>query len=95
MKKHLVKFAPRAIKDLKKLPRFIILKLDKWTRSIQLIGLDETKKIPGYHDEPLSGDRKGQHSIRLNQSYRAFYIVSEETKEIRIIDVIEVNKHEY
>jgi proteic killer suppression protein len=57
--------------------------------------LDETKKIKGYHDEPLSGNRKGQNSIRLNQAYRAFYIISKDTKEIKIIEIIEVNKHEY
>ena len=61
----------------------------------ELIGLDNTKKIKGYHDEPLSGDRKGQNSIRLNNAYRAFYLISKETNEIKIIKVIEVNKHEY
>jgi proteic killer suppression protein len=59
MKKHLVDITPKAIKDLKKLPRFIVIKLDKWKRTVELIGLDETRKIKGYHDEPLSGDRNG------------------------------------
>ena len=42
------------------------------------MGLRETRKIKGYHDEPLQGDRKGQRSIRLNKAYRAFYIVKED-----------------
>jgi proteic killer suppression protein len=95
MKKHIIEISQAAIKDLKKLPRFLLVKLDKWKRTIELVGLEETKKIPGYHDEPLYGDRKGQRSIRLNQAYRAFYIVSKETKEVRILEIIEVNKHEY
>jgi proteic killer suppression protein len=95
MKKHQVELTPKAIKDIKKIPRIIIVKLDKWRRTVELIGLDDTKKIKGYHDEPLSGDRKGQNSIRLNSAYRAFYVISKETNEIKIIEVIEVNKHEY
>jgi proteic killer suppression protein len=95
MKKHLVELTKNAVKDLKKIPRFVVIKLDKWTKSVELIGLDETKKIPGYHDEPLYGERKGQHSIRLNLSYRAYYIISKETKDIKIIEIIEVNNHEY
>ena len=48
---------------------------------------------PGFNDEKLSGDREGQHSIRLNQAYRAFCTVSEEG-EITVT-VTEVNKHDY
>ncbi len=95
MRKHLVEITAKAMKELKRLPRFIVVKLDKWKRTVELVGLEETKKIPSYHDEPLSGPRKGQHSICLNQAYRAFYVISRETKEIRIIEIVEVNKHEY
>jgi proteic killer suppression protein len=59
-----------------------------------MVGLMETKKISGFHDEPLRGERINQRSIRLNRSYRAFYIVNEEEKKV-IVTVIEVNKHEY
>jgi len=27
-------------------------------------------RLPGLHLEPLKGDRKGQHSIRINDRYR-------------------------
>jgi proteic killer suppression protein len=50
--------------------------------------------VPGFHDEPLKGDRKGQRSIRLNKAYRAIYIEGQR-KEVHIISIIEVNKHEY
>ncbi len=42
------------------------------------IGLSEVRKVPGYHDEPLKGQRKGQRSIRLSRSYRAIYVIEEE-----------------
>lgn len=61
---------------------------------METFGLDEVKKKPGYHHEPLSGDRAGQWSIRLNIAYRAFYVHVIGEKEVRI-EVIEVNKHDY
>ena len=33
-------------------------------------GLDELRFPPGNHLESLKGDRKGQHSIRVNDQYR-------------------------
>jgi proteic killer suppression protein len=36
--------------------------------------LDELKVPPGNRLEPLSGDRKGQHSIRINDQYRICFI---------------------
>jgi proteic killer suppression protein len=77
-----------------KLPSHIVTKLLIWVEKVEMRGLIETRKIAGYHDEPLQGNRFGQRSIRLNRSYRAFY---RENKDglIIIVEVIEVNKHEY
>lgn len=50
-------------KQLKKLPQFIVLKLLAWAKSVELKGLREVRKIPGYHDEPLKGQRQDQQSI--------------------------------
>ena len=36
--------------------------------------LDELKVPPGNRLEALSGDRKGQHSIRVNEQYRICFI---------------------
>ena len=58
------------------------------------IGLRECRKYKGFHDEPLKGERKGQRSVRLSKAYRAIY-VELENNEYKIIEVIEVNKHEY
>jgi proteic killer suppression protein len=49
--------------------------------------------VPGYHDEPLKGDRAGQRSIRLSRAYRAIYEIKEDT--VKFLSVEEVNKHKY
>lgn len=41
---------------------------------------------PGNMLESLSGDRKGQHSIRINTQYRICFIWNEGAKEIEIVD---------
>jgi proteic killer suppression protein len=50
----------KAAKDLRSVPTFIQDKLLQWVDQVQEFGLRETRKIPGYHDEPLQGDRSGQ-----------------------------------
>jgi proteic killer suppression protein len=83
----------RAKKDLKKVPEHIALKLADWTTMVADMGLAETSKIPGYHDEPLKGDRRGQRSIRLNRAYRAIYEIR--GGDVAFVSIEEVNKHEY
>ena len=83
-----------AEKQIKKLPKQISEALFIWVESIELTGIADIRKLKGYHDEPLKGDRKGQRSARLNRSYRVIY-VENENKELVLITVKEVNKHEY
>ncbi len=80
-------------KDLRKVPLFIADKLQTWIDSVEREGLMNVRKIPGYHDEPLKGDRKGQRSIRLNRSYRAIYSI--QNGKVEFVLVEEVSKHEY
>ncbi|WP_347359210.1 type II toxin-antitoxin system mRNA interferase toxin, RelE/StbE family [Bdellovibrio sp.] len=87
-----VRISKFAEKQLKKVPNYIKEALQYWAESVQLVGLHHTRRLPGYHDEPLKGPRKGQRSIRLNRSYRAIYMESESGIEIT---VIEVSNHEY
>lgn len=89
-----VTFSKNAQKDLNKLPRNIFDSLKSWIKSLDEIGLTQTRKISGYHDEPLRGTREGQRSVRLNRAYRVIYIVVK-NDEIEIVKIIEVNKHEY
>ncbi|MCW5589687.1 MAG: type II toxin-antitoxin system mRNA interferase toxin, RelE/StbE family [Legionellales bacterium] len=89
-----VELSKNVIKDLKCLPKHIVLKLGSWIELVAESGLKAAQKIPGYHDEPLKGNRKGQRSIRLNRAYRAIYVIDESNK-IHFVSVVEVNKHEY
>jgi proteic killer suppression protein len=52
------------------------------------------RKLPGFHDEPLKGRRKGQRSIRLSRMYRAIYVVKRDGS-LEFVSVEEVSKHEY
>lgn len=89
-----VKLSRGARKNLKKVPVYIAIKLQAWIEDVGNHGLNEVRKIPGYHDEPLHGKRDGQRSIRLNRSYRAIYTIKK-NKIIRFVEIEEVNKHDY
>lgn len=83
-----------ANKQLKKVPAHIKTKFEAWCDLIVYMGLREARKYKGFHDEPLKGSRKGQRSVRLSKSYRAIY--KEITDDVyELIEVIEVNKHDY
>ena len=91
-----------AQKQLRKVPRHIVRKFEGWVVLVTEEGIEAARKIPGYHDEPLVGDREGQRSIRLNRSYRAIYeecqdIAGEDDDEVVIefVSVEEVINHDY
>ena len=88
-----VHLSKQAEKDLKKVPKFLVKKFSFWVDSISEIGLSETKKLKGFRDEALKGNRRGQYSIRLNVAYRAIYQVQSGT--VTFVQVLEVNKHDY
>jgi len=75
-------------------PRYIQEKLLIWIDAVELRGLAEVRKVPGFHDEPLKGDRKRQRSIRLNQAYRA-NLRGRVSGAAQFVRVEEVNKHRY
>ena len=83
----------RSKKVLAKLPKHVLVKLHLWITLVGEHGVEEVRKIAGYHDEPLSGIRAGQRSIRLNKGFRAFYRI--EGQAVEFVDVFEVNKHRY
>ena len=87
-------FAKRLDKILKKLPLSILDRFEYWVVSIRTIGIRETRKRKGYHDEPLKGKRKGQRSIRLSKAWRAIYR-EEKDGTINLIIVEEISKHDY
>ncbi len=89
-----VTYSKFAEKQLNKVPKYIKEALYLWAATVHKIGLEEVRKIKGYHDEPLLGERWGQRSIKLNRSYRAIY-EQKDDKELILISVVEVNKHDY
>jgi proteic killer suppression protein len=76
------------------MPRHIVENLAAWVDDVEARGLEEVRRIPGYHDEPLHGDRRGQRSIRLSRSYRAIYVVKDDGGA-ELVSVEEVSKHGY
>ena len=81
-------------KQLNRVPETIVRKFRIWVALVEESGLVTTRKFKGFHDEPLKGQRKGQRSVRLNSAYRAIY-VEHGMGEIELIEVVEVNKHDY
>jgi proteic killer suppression protein len=79
-------------KDLDRVPANIRIKAMFWIGIVETLGLREVRKRPGFHDEPLHGDRKGERSVRLNKAYRLIYCETQGSIEILLL---EVNKHDY
>jgi proteic killer suppression protein len=82
-----------AKKSLAKLPVYIALKLQDWVEDVEKRGLEEVRKTPGYHDEPLQGALRGYRSIRLSRHYRAYYKIVKQ--EVEFVLVERIDKHEY
>ena len=89
-----IKISTFALKQMRKVPRHIVDKLLAWVRFVEQEGLEEARKIPGFHDEPLQGKRKGQRSIRLSKAYRGIYRI-DDRGSIEFVVVEEVSKHDY
>ena len=83
-----------ALKDLKKIPRHILIKFDLWVEIIETDGYEAMKKIKGFNDHALVGDRKGQRSIYLSRSWRVIYQLNEMTG-LLCVEVLEVHNHDY
>jgi toxin HigB-1 len=84
----------KAERDLKKVPHYIADKFQFWLDLVENEGLQEARKIKSFHDEPLKGKRHGQRSVRLSKAYRAIYIEKTQGR-LELIEVKEVNKHDY
>lgn len=80
-------------KQLRSVPRHVAIKLGAWVADVADRGLEEVRKVPGFHDEPLKGSRAGQRSIRLSRAYRAIYVINNDGAEF--VSVEEVSKHGY
>lgn len=49
--------------------------------------LQDLRAVPGNRLEPLAGDRKGQHSIRVNDQWRICFVwTAEGPRQVEIVD---------
>ena len=81
-------------KQLRKVPSYIIDKVQIWADMVEKEGLNKVQKVPGFKDHTLKGKRKGQRSVYLNKQWRLIYTTDKKTKLITIT-VEEVMPHDY
>jgi hypothetical protein len=55
---HKVVLSKLAQKQLRKVPEHVVLKLAAWVEAVEHDGLEQVRKIPGFHDEPLLGTQE-------------------------------------
>jgi proteic killer suppression protein len=79
-------------KICKKLPEAVVKKYELWKDIIFRHGPEKLKEFPGFHDEKLKGERKGQRSSRLGSLYRVIYIVE---RDVVTVFVLEITPHKY
>lgn len=49
--------------------------------------LDDLRAFPGNRLEALSGDRRGQHSIRINDRYRICFVWKDgDAQQVEVVD---------
>ncbi len=89
-----VQISKKARSQILKVPIHIRIKLFTWVEGVEKDGLEKMKQVPGFHDEPLKGERKGQRSIRLSRAYRAIYRINI-NNFVEFVNIEEVSKHDY
>jgi proteic killer suppression protein len=72
----------------------VVDKLLAWVEAVEEDGLEATRRVPGFHDEPLKGKRRGQRSIRLSRQWRAIYEIRTDGNA-QLVSVEEVTPHVY
>ena len=70
----------RAFSSIERIARRKLLYLDAATR------LDDLRVPPGNRLEALKGDRRGQHSIRINDQWRVCFRWEDGAHDVEIVD---------
>lgn len=77
-------FAGRFSRRLQHVARVAQRKLQQLNAARQLRDL---AAFPGNRPEPLAGDRRGQHSIRVNDQYRICFVWKDgDAEDVEIVD---------
>ena len=79
-------------KAIRRIPPWIVKEYETWKDLVYRHGPEVLRQYPGYHDESLRGDRKGQRSSRLSRQYRVIYAVD---REFVTVYVLEITPHQY
>jgi len=90
----LVEITKTAQKNLKRIPKHILIQFDLWVEIIETEGYKAMQEIRGYNDHALIGNRKGQRSAYLSRSWRVIYTLDERSFNLSV-EVLEVNNHDY
>ena len=80
------------VKTIRHIPPWIVKEYETWKDLVYRHGPEVLRQYPGYHDEQLKGNRKGQRSSRLSHQYRVIYAVE---RNIIMVYVLEITKHNY
>jgi proteic killer suppression protein len=89
-----VKLTKTAQKQADKAPSHVLRSLITWAESVEEYGLPETRRIPGFHDEPLKGKLQGKRSVRLTLQWRAIYEITP-AQDIIFVTVERIIPHDY
>lgn len=89
----IVSFADRATADLfagksvKAFANILSVAQRKLQQLDSAVTLDALKAPPGNRLEGLKGDRKGQHSIRINDQFRLCFVwAADGVRDVEIVD---------
>ena len=82
----------RVDKQVASVPNEVLKRYEKWKDIALISGPPGLRLIKGFHDEALSGRRKGYRSSRLGLQWRVIYrVIPEEL----LFQVASITAHEY
>jgi len=82
----------RVDRQLKRLPKDVLKRYEKWKDIVTISGPQGLRFIKGLRDEALFGKWKGHRSSRLNLQFRVFYRVEGEQV---LVEVVSITAHDY
>jgi mRNA-degrading endonuclease YafQ of YafQ-DinJ toxin-antitoxin module len=82
----------RVDRQLRKAPREVLVRYEKWKDVVGLSGLAGLRLIKGFHDESLSGEWSGYRSSRLGAQWRVIYRTRASVIEVHVASV---TPHDY
>ena len=79
-------------RKMKRIPREILKRYEKWKDIIYASGPEGLRLIKGFHDEALKGKWAGRRSSRLGLHYRVIYRIERHAVYVQDLDI---TAHDY